>query len=83
MKGSAGQAYNIANSESEASIREYAEVLAKCGGVEVVFDIPAEIESKGYSTIKNSLLSDKKLRSLGWKPKYDLNQGVKEMLNKF
>ena len=83
MKGSAGQAYNIANSESEASVREYAEALAKCGGVEVVFDIPAEIESKGYSMIKNSLLSDKKLRSLGWKPKYDLNQGVTEMLNKF
>lgn len=83
MKGGSGEAYNIANSESEASVREFAEMLAKCGGVKIVFDIPSEVERKGYSVIENSLMSDLKLRDLGWIPQYNLQDGVVEMLKKF
>lgn len=81
MHGKSEEAYNIANTESEASIREYAEILASQGGVKVKFDFPSNIEKKGYSVVKNSLMSDKKLREIGWVPQFDLNQGVQQMLN--
>lgn len=81
LLGKTGEAYNIANTNSEASIREYAEMLAIQGGVKLVFDIPSENEKRGYSVVNNSLLSDTKLRNLGWIPQYNLQQGIEQMLN--
>lgn len=78
--GKCGEAYNIANCDSEASIREYAQTLAEQGGVELQFEIPSDVEKKGYSVVKNSLMSDNKLRKLGWIPQYDLSHGVERML---
>lgn len=76
VKGQQGMAYNIANSNSEASIRKFAETMAELGGVDIVFDIPSRDEKQGYSVIRNSLLDDSKLRGLGWEPEYDLKQGL-------
>lgn len=74
--GKKGEAYNIANSDSEATIRQFAETMAQIGDVSVEFDLPSEEEKSGYSVIKNSLLDDGKLKKLGWKASYDLKQGL-------
>ena len=80
LNGQKGHAYNISNKYSNASIREYAEILADKGKVNLVFDIPDEIETKGYSKVKNSILNENKLISIGWEAKFNLNQGVQSML---
>ena len=76
VRGKTGEAYNIANSNSEATIKQFAETMAKIGEVSVEFDFPSEEEKSGYSVIKNSLLDDGKLKELGWKASYDLKQGL-------
>ena len=76
VKGKTGEAYNIANSNSEATIKQFAETMAQIGEVSVEFDLPSEEEKSGYSVIKNSLLDDGKLKGLGWKPSYDLKHGL-------
>lgn len=76
VRGKTGEAYNIANSNSEATIKQFAETMAKIGEVSVEFDFPSEEEKSGYSVIKNSLLDDGKLKKLGWKASYDLKQGL-------
>ena len=77
-RGERGQAYNVANRRSVASIREYAETLADIAGVKVTFDLPPEIERAGYTKITRAVLNPAKLEALGWQPRYDLRQGLEQ-----
>ncbi len=74
--GEKGQAYNVANRHSVASIRQYAETLADIAGVQVVFDVPPEVEKAGYTKVTRAVLNPAKLEKLGWMPRYDLRQGL-------
>ncbi len=76
VKGDDAQVYNVANPHSIASVREYAETLAEVSGVAVRFELPDEVERKGYSKQLNSILDSSKLQSLGWEPLYDLKAGL-------
>ena len=76
--GERGQAYNVANRASVASIREYAETLADIAGVKVVFDLPPEVERAGYTRITRAVLNPAKLEGLGWRARYDLRAGLEE-----
>ena len=66
MNGKNGEAYNIADEGSNISIRELADMVASIGGKKVVFEIPDEIERKGYNVVMKSIFSTKKLKALGW-----------------
>ena len=65
LKGENGQAYNIADSESNISIRELAEIIAKIGSKKVIVDVPDADEKKGYNVVTKSIFSTKKLQGLG------------------
>jgi len=80
LKGTAGQAYNIANPMSVSSIRDYARTLADLAGVQLRFELPPEIEQKGYSTVTRAVLNPEKIMKLGWHPLYDLQTGLKHTL---
>lgn len=74
--GISGEAYNIAHPSADVTIREYAETLADIAGVSVVFEIPDDIESRGYSKISHAVLSSEKLLGLGWTPAFSLREGL-------
>jgi len=78
IRGEAGQAYNVANRHSVASIREYARTLADIAGVELVFELPPEVEKAGYTRISRAVLNPAKLEKLGWQPRYGLREGLEE-----
>lgn len=78
IKGNDGEAYNIANKNSIATVREYAEILASIGNVKIENDYPKDVENKGYSKISRAVLDSTKLENLGWSPKYDLKKGLKD-----
>lgn len=67
LKGENGQAYNIADANSNISIRELAEIIAKAAHKRVVVSIPSSLEKAGYNIVKKSVFSTQKLESLGWK----------------
>lgn len=66
IKGESGQAYNIADSASEISIRELAEMVADIAGRKVVIDLPTDAEKAGFNPVTKSVFSTEKLESLGW-----------------
>ena len=74
--GEKGAAYNVANSGSVGSIRDYAETLADIAGVSLTFDLPPEAEKAGYTKITRAVLNPARLMALGWSPAYDLRQGL-------
>ena len=78
--GKIGEAYNIANENSIASIAEVAEVCASIAHTHVVFENPTQIESKGFSTPQDCILENKKLKALGWNGKYNLVDGMLETI---
>jgi len=67
-KGVPGEAYNIADSRYQMTIRAFAERAADAGGCKVVFDLPSDIESKGYSQISRQVLDTGKVENMGWRP---------------
>lgn len=75
-RGARGEAYNVANRASVASIRQYAETLADIAGVNVTFDVPPEAEKAGYTKITRAVLNPAKLERLGWHPRFDLREGL-------
>lgn len=79
-KGASGEAYNIANRNSVATVRDYARTLAEAGGVGIRDEFPSEVEARGYSKISRAVLDASKLEALGWKPRYDLRQGLEDTL---
>ncbi len=80
FNGKTGEAYNVANGESIISIAELASLIASLVGRKVVFDLPDELEKKGFSKSQNCILDTTKLTELGYKPKYGIKEGVIETL---
>lgn len=75
--GNVGEAYNIANEESDITLKELAGYLAQIAGSEVVFELPEEQERKGYSTATKAMLDAAKLELQGWKPAVSMLEGLK------
>ena len=76
LKGESGEAYNIADADSNISIRELAETIAAIGGRKVVIDLPDVDEKRGFNPVTKSIFSTDKLESLGWKPKNHISTGM-------
>lgn len=81
FKGKIGEAYNISNENSVASIAEVALSCANIAGTKVVFEVPDDIEAKGFSKPQNCILDNKKLKTLGWSGRYSLEQGLTETID--
>lgn len=81
LKGEMGQAYNIADSKSNISIRELAELIAETGGRQVVIDLPEEVEKQGYNPVTKSVFSTEKLETLGWYPRTHIAEGIRKTIN--
>jgi len=77
LMGESGEAYNVADAESDIELRELASILAQIAGKEVVFELPEESEWKGYSTATKAMLDTSKLEKLGWKAKVHLPEGLR------
>ena len=80
LKGKCGEAYNIADSSEILTLREIAEYISEISGTKVIFELPDEIQARGFSKAVRSILTNDKLRGLGWTPKDDTRSGVKKTI---
>ncbi len=76
LKGTSGEAYNIADDKSNISIRELAETIATISGRKVVIDQPDVDEKIGYNPVTKSVFSTEKLECLGWRPCCGIKSGI-------
>lgn len=60
------QAYNIADENSNITIKELGEMIAGIAGKKLIIDIPDDVESAGFNVVTKSLFSTEKLQALGW-----------------
>lgn len=76
FKGETGHAYNIANKNSNVTIKKFAETVASLFGLQIKFEVPDSIEKDGYSKITKAVLDASKLEGLGWRPMFSLKDGI-------
>ena len=80
LKGERGKAYNIADESGDITLRDLASLIAKTSSKDVVFEIPDAIEASGYSKATKARLDGDKLRKLGWKPRYNIKEGIERTI---
>lgn len=81
LRGRCGEAYNIADPASVASIKEVAELIARVAGQRVCFATPDNMEKQGFSKVNQAVLNSEKIFALGWKPLVNLREGVEDTLS--
>lgn len=75
--GENGGAYNIADRESDITLKDLAGILADIAGTQVVFELPDAKERAGYSTATKAMLDAGKLEKLGWKAAVHMSEGLR------
>lgn len=82
INGKNGEVYNLGNIASEVHLKDLAEIIANISGTRVIFDLPDEVENKGFSKATDARLDYNKITSeLGWTPKYSIEDGIKRTIN--
>ena len=80
MKGNSGEAYNIADSESNISIRELAETIADIYCKRVIITLPDFRESQGYNQVRKSVFSTDKIEALGWRVSSSIREKIRSTI---
>ena len=81
LKGETGEAYNIADDASDIRLKDLAQIIADYAGTKVIFELPDQVESSGYSKATKARLDNEKLKQMGWSAKYDIESGVKSTID--
>lgn len=76
LLGDCGEAYNIADDDSDIMLKDLAGIIANTVGHKVVFEIPDAVESAGYSKATKARLDSQKLQGMGWKAMYSIEEGI-------
>ena len=80
MKGEPATAYNISNPDSVVTVRQMAEAIAKAGNVELVTEAASDKEKQSFNPMDNSALEAERLRKLGWRGKFEIEDGMEETI---
>jgi nucleoside-diphosphate-sugar epimerase len=76
LNGKNGEAYNIADSNKCASLYEISEILSNYTKKQIMREIPASVEAKGYSKATKAILDCSKINELGWKAAFSIEEGL-------
>ena len=82
LKGTSGEAYNIADPTSVLTIRQLAEMVAGIGNRQVVMEIPTETEKASYNPVTKSVFSVNKLNGLGWEVSGSMEEKMRKTINR-
>lgn len=82
-KGNSGEAYNVANMETEISIRDLAQRFVDLfpdAGSRLLFDLKEDATKFGYNPVMRNVLDSNKLMDLGWKPLYGIDDMIMHLV---
>ena len=76
LHGEIGVPYNISSEKTNIHLKDFAQMCADFTGKEVVFDLPSEAERKGFSIAMQAVLSNERIKSIGFKPRYNMCDAI-------
>lgn len=80
INGKEGEAYNISDKASDVKLKDLAFIVSSTASTKVRFDIPNELERKGFSVVLNAVLDSSKLQKLGWYARYGICEGMRRTI---
>ncbi|MDR1219710.1 MAG: NAD-dependent epimerase/dehydratase family protein [Treponema sp.] len=80
LNGKNEEAYNIADFNICTSLYEIAEILSNYTKKQIMYEIPASVEAKGYSKATKAILDCSKIGELGWKATFSIQEGLARTL---
>lgn len=80
LNGESGEAYNVADDEFNVTLKRFAEICAEIARKKVVFNIPSEDESKGFSRATVALMGSDKIRGIGFRVSNKLKDCIVETI---
>ncbi len=78
LNGKTREAYNVTNTSNEIMLRDFAQKIADSGQVALIFDKSSDKVGL-QKTMSYASFSNTKLKNIGWKPLYDISQGIEEV----
>ena len=81
VNGKPGEAYNLANPQTRLTIADLAQKIADIEKCKVVFENPTVVDIANQSPIPKQVLATRKLESLGWRPAFSVDEGVRHTLD--
>lgn len=80
LQGEVGIPYNISNENMNVHLKDFAQICAAYNKQEVIYELPTEIEKKGYSTAINAILDNTRLKNIGFIPRYTMKDAIKRTI---
>ena len=80
LHGGIGCAYNISNVGCNVHLRDFAHYCAEWANKKVIFEIPSDSESKGFSIATNAIMDNTKLLKIGWDELYEIKNAIERTL---
>ena len=80
LHGKTGEAYNLSSSGCDTRLRDFASICAEFKGKQVVFDLPSDAESRGYSIADRAIMDSSRLKALGFTPKYGIKEAIERTI---
>ena len=80
LHGKAGESYNVSSPACDILLKDFASLCAGFNGKQVVFDLPSEVESKGYSIADRAVMDNYKLTALGFSLMYGAKEGIERTM---
>lgn len=74
LDGQNGEAYNISADDDGLTLGEYAEYIASLANLKVRYEIE---NNESVSKATFALLDTQKIKNMGWKPQYNVKDGLK------
>jgi nucleoside-diphosphate-sugar epimerase len=68
--------YNIASEQCSVHLKDFAGICAKNASTNLVFELPSDVEKKGYSTAMNAIMDTQRLASIGCKSIYSIEDAI-------
>ena len=81
LNGENAVAYNVSSEKTNVHLRDFAQLCAQCCGKNVIFDLPSEAERKGYSVATQAILSNERIKSIGFIPQYEMADAVERTVS--
>ena len=81
LNGEIGVAYNVSSEKTNVHLCDFAKLCAEICGKNVVFDLPSETECKGFSIAMNAILANDRIKSIGFKPFYNMKEAIKRTIS--
>lgn len=76
LHGEVGAPYNVSSEKTNVHLKDFARFCAEACGKSVVFELPSEAEQKGFSIAMQAILSNERIKGIGFKPRYEMDDAI-------